>query len=117
MIHQMQNRRAAGEDGFMAEYLRYGGESAREVVFQVLSESAREVVFQVLIRAWKVAQETRANSEAESWLAEWRVGLVVPLWNRKGDKADKNTWHRVTLLSMGTKAMAMSRLVTNRLVR
>ena len=42
----------------MAEYLRYGGESAREVVFQVL------------IRAWKVAQETRANSEAESWLAE-----------------------------------------------
>ena len=26
------------------------------------------------------------------WPDEWCVGLVVPLWKRKGTKKDKNTW-------------------------
>ena len=40
---------------------------------------------------------------------------MVPLWKKKGDKKDKNTWRGVTLLSVGTKLMA--RLVANRLAR
>ena len=103
VVRQLQNRRAAGEDGFMAEYLKYGGDRIQETVFQVL------------LRAWDMALHAREDLEAEAWPPEWRVGLVVPLWKRKGDKADKNTWRGVTLLSVGTKVMA--RLVTNRLAR
>ena len=102
-VGQMQCGRAAGEDGFIAEYLKYGGPGVQEVVFQVVK------------RTWEAAQASDEGLEAENWPSEWRVGLVVPLWKRKGDKRDKNTWRGVTLLSVGTKVMA--RILANRLAR
>ena len=47
------------------------------------------------------------------WPYEWCIGLVVPLWKRKGNKNDKNTWHGLTLLSVGSKLLA--RVVGSRL--
>ena len=44
--------------------------------------------------------------EEVAWPAEWCVGLVVPLWKRKGNKKDKNTWRGITLLSVGSKLLA-----------
>ena len=40
------------------------------------------------------------------WPEEWCIGLVVPLWKRKGNKKDKNTWRGITLLSVGSKLLA-----------
>ena len=39
--------------------------------------------------------------------------MVVPLWKRKGNKKDKNTWRGITLLSVGSKLLA--RVVAARL--
>ena len=47
------------------------------------------------------------------WPSEWCIGLVVPLWKRKGNKKDKNTWRGITLLSVGSKLLA--RVVATRL--
>ena len=47
------------------------------------------------------------------WPEEWCVGLVVPLWKRKGSKKDKNTWRGITLLLVGSKLLA--RVVATRL--
>ena len=47
------------------------------------------------------------------WPEEWCVGLVVPLWKRKGNKKDKNTWRGITLLLVGSKLLA--RVVATRL--
>lgn len=102
-IGQMKNRKAAGEDGFMAEFLKYGGPLLMDQVFNVV------------LRAWREAQQAEAGQEAGTWPTEWTVGVVVPLWKQKGVREDRNTWRGVTLLSVGTKVMA--RLVANRLAR
>ena len=39
------------------------------------------------------------------WPEEWCIGLVVPLWKRKGNKKDKNTWRGIALLSVGSKLL------------
>ena len=50
---------------------------------------------------------TEADSGVQvAWPDEWCVGLVVPLWKRKGSKKDKNTWRGITLLSVGSKLLA-----------
>ncbi|CAE7513563.1 rnhA, partial [Symbiodinium pilosum] len=59
-VGQMQCGRAAGEDGFMAEYLKYGGPEVQEVVFQVVK------------RTWEAAQESDEGLEAENWPSAWR---------------------------------------------
>ena len=33
-------------------------------------------------------------------------GVIFPLWKRKGDRHDKNTWRGITLLSVGPKRVA-----------
>ena len=40
------------------------------------------------------------------------AGRVVSLWKQKGDRADKQTWRGVTLLSVGTKVLARIRKPT-----
>ena len=102
-IGQMHNRKAAGEDGFVAEFLKYGGSCLLHTVHEIV------------VKAWRAASSGEQGEEAVEWPAEWQVGLVVPLWKQKGSKEDKNTWRGVTLLSVGTKVLA--RLVANRLVR
>ena len=47
------------------------------------------------------------------WPAEWCVGLVVPLWKKKGSKKVKGNWRGITLLSVGSKLIA--RVVATRL--
>ena len=94
-------KRAPGQDGFVAELLKYGGKRLRKKVYNVVREM------------WSRAAEAEDGDEAEEWPASWKVGLVVPLWKKKGKKSDKNTWRGVTLLSVGTKLLA--RVVAQRL--
>ena len=41
------------------------------------------------------------------------MGIVVPVWKRKGVKKDKNTWRGITLPSVGPKLLA--RVVAKRM--
>ncbi|CAE8616179.1 unnamed protein product, partial [Polarella glacialis] len=100
---RMQTGRAAGEDGFVAEYLKYGGEVIRNKIIEMVQ------------RMWRYTFFAEDGHEADAWPAEWKIGLVVPLWKKKGERQDKNTWRGVTLLSVGTKLLA--RVVASRLAR
>eukprot|EP00973_Karenia_brevis_P081633 11317712-Karenia_brevis.AAC.1 len=55
---------------------------------------------------WRAATEAGAGREAFDWPKEWRVGVVTPLWKKKGNRRNKNTWRGITLLSVGTKLLA-----------
>ncbi|CAJ1396225.1 unnamed protein product [Effrenium voratum] len=102
-IGDMQCGKAPGTDSFMAEYLKYGG-------------PALEAEIVVLVRtAWRRAAEAPAGREAEPWPKRWREGVICPLWKRKGDRQDKNTWRGITLLSVGSKLIA--RICSARLQR
>ena len=99
-LRQMSLGKAAGEDEVTAELLKFGGDNLWEVVVRVCREQ------------WLLLIEAAPGAEVV-WPEEWCVGLVVPLWKRKGNKKDKNTWRGITLLSVGSKLLA--RVVATRL--
>ncbi|CAE8670872.1 unnamed protein product, partial [Polarella glacialis] len=90
-------------DGFVVEYLKYGWEIIRNRIIEMVQHM------------WQCTILAEEGHEADAWPAEWKIGLVVPLWKKKGDRQDKNTWRGVTLLSVGTKLLA--RVVASRLAR
>eukprot|EP00959_Pyramimonas_sp_CCMP1952_P197751 4135646-Pyramimonas_sp.AAC.1 len=96
----MKTGKQPGEDGFVAEALRFGGDAIRQRVFALVKQM------------WKLATEGEEGEEAAGWPDEWRSGIVVPLWKKKGNRADKNTWRGITLLSVGSKLLA--RVVASR---
>ena len=83
-----------------AELLKFGEDSLWEAVVKVCREQ------------WLLLTEAAPGAEAV-WPDEWCIGLVVPLWKRKGKKKDRNTWRGITLLSVGSKLLA--RVVATRL--
>ena len=93
-ISRMNTKRAPGKDKFTAEVLKFGGEELRKRVHKVVQEM------------WTAAINSSAGSEAQDWPPEWKLGIVVPLWKRKGQRTDKNTWRGITLLSVGSKLLA-----------
>eukprot|EP00969_Alexandrium_andersonii_P107415 4738442-Alexandrium_andersonii.AAC.1 len=64
---------------------------------------------------WAAAASSGEGTEAHEWPEEWKVGVTVPLWKRKGKQSDRNTWRGITLLSVGSKLLA--RVVAARLQR
>ena len=92
-LRQMSLGKAAGEDEVTAELLKSGGVNLWDVVVRVCREQ------------WLLLTEAAPGAEVV-WPEEWCIGLVVPLWKRKGQKKDKNTWRGITLLSVGTKLIA-----------
>ena len=68
----MKLGKAGGEDEVVAEYLRYGGAALRDRIYEVV------------IDAWCKASSAEAGQEAGGWPAEWRIGLVAPLWKKEG---------------------------------
>ena len=99
-LRQMSLGKAAGEDEVTAELLKFGGVNLWDVVVGVCREQ------------WLLLTEAAPGAEV-AWPEEWCIGLVVPLWKRKGQKKDKNTSRGITLLSVGTKLLA--RVVATRL--
>ena len=65
------------------------------------------------VRMVQEAWDSEDGTEGENLPKEWKVGLTVPLWKRKGDREDKNTWRGVTLLSVGSNVLA--RVVASRI--
>ena len=99
-LRQMSLGKAAGEDEVTAELLKFGGPLLWESVVRVCREQ------------WRLLTEA-APGETVSWPSEWCTGLVIPLWKKKGNRKDKNTWRGITLLSVGSKLLA--RVVATRL--
>jgi hypothetical protein len=97
----MDNRRACGHDGFPAELLKYGGATLKAKIFEVVKEM------------WRRGATAGDAAEGDDWPPEWRLGIVVPLWKRKGCKRDKAMYRGICLLSVGTKLLA--RIVSSRL--
>ena len=71
-LHQMLFGKAAGEDEVTAELLEFGGDNPWEVVVRVCRQQ------------WLLLTEAVPGAEVV-WPAEWCVGLVAPLWKRKGN--------------------------------
>ena len=93
-LGQMKLRKAAGKDGVTVEVLKYGGEELKKRVFEVVQAM------------WRRAACAEEGHEAEDWPEEWKIGVTVPLWKKKGSRKDKNTWRGITLLSVGSKLLA-----------
>ena len=93
-VRRMKNNRQPGEDAMMAEAVKYGGPLLRAEIYKVVKEM------------WNKARDSEDQHEAEDWPDEWRIGITVPLWKKKGSRTDKNTWRGITLLSIGSKLIA-----------
>ena len=102
-IRDMKYGKAGGVDGMVAEYFKWAGRELHERLFEFLTFS------------WRSATRADAGREAELWPEAWRVGIVVPIWKRKGNWKDKNSWRGITLLSVGSKVLA--RICAHRLAR
>ena len=100
-LGKMKVKKKPGKDGMMVEAIKYGGEGLKSRVF----ETVRTM--------WRRAVEANEGEESMSWPEDWNVGLVIPLWKKKGEYKDKNTWRGITLLSVGVKLLA--RVVATRL--
>ncbi len=90
----MRTGRQPGEDMFVAETLKFGGAAFRHEVYKLVCNM------------WEKAATSEDGSEADGWPESWKLGLVVPLWKKKGSPRDKNTWRGITLLSVGSKLLA-----------
>ena len=90
----MHSGKASGEDMFMAEYLKLAGPSLRQRVFDIV------------LKCWNTAAEAADQEQALAWPAAWTNGIIIPLWKKKGDRQNKNTWRGIALLSVGSKIVA-----------
>ena len=97
----MKNGKAAGSDGFLAEFYKYG------------SPTLRNQINNLVRHTWQAATEAPPGQEATNWPTAWNTGTVIPLWKKKGSPRDKNTYRGITLLSVGSKLLA--RVVAQRL--
>ena len=79
-VKAMKMGKRPGEDRFAAESLRYGGKRQEKAVFGIVR------------RMWGAATRAEEGKEADDWPSEWKSGLTIPMWKRKGNKKDKSTW-------------------------
>ena len=91
----MKNSKAAGVDGFLAEFYKYGPDELRDEI----NSCVRQM--------WQNAKSAVAWQEAADWRGklEQRAGHTT-IWKQRGDKAGKSTWRGITLLSVGSKLIA-----------
>ena len=83
-IGRLAGGKAAGCCGIQAELLKAGGEALLDSLHAVISST------------WKTGTVP----------ADWKRGIVVPLWKGKGDRQDCNNYRGVTLLSVPGKVFA-----------
>ena len=93
-INEMKRGKTGGEDGMVAEYLKMGGTGLRTLLFRIVRQ------------CWTSATLAEDGSEHAQWPNAWKVGVIVPLWKKKGDRRNKNTRRGITLLSIGSKLVA-----------
>ena len=70
---KMKSGKAAGVDGFLAEFYKVGREELQAQIHGVVQ------------CMWVQARDSRNGLEARNWPESWNKGLVIPLWKNKGD--------------------------------
>ena len=60
-VRKMKNRKAAGQDGFVAELLKHGGVELRKRVYKVVQ------------KMWEAAATADRGREAVEWPEEWKA--------------------------------------------
>ena len=93
-INDMKNGKTGGEDQMIAEYLKLGG----PIMF--------EATLKIVDQCWLAATRAPEGGEHTAWPSSWNTGVIIPLWKKKGDRRNKNTWRGITLLSVGSKLVA-----------
>ena len=96
----MKLGKAPGIDGVTVEALRWAPDEMHHQLCTIMQTM------------WMDATSTQLGQEAHDWPEAWKTAIIVPLWNQKQPRSDKNNWRGVTLLSVGAKVVA--RIVANR---
>ena len=87
-LKRMKNNRAPGVCGIPAELLKYGGEAT---LFWL------QVLFSIVFRT--------------EWIPkDWRAGIILPLWKRKGSCRICSNYRGITFLSVPGKLFVMTLL-------
>ena len=76
-VNAMKRGKAGGEDAMVAEYLKLGGLEIQRALHKLVK------------RCWEEATLAPDGEEHESWPPKWKVGVIIPLWKRKGIERTK----------------------------
>ena len=100
-LAKMKFGKRGGDDDVTVELVRFGGETLKLTIFQVVSDM------------WKEASEAEAGHEADKWCASSKSGVCIPMFKNKGSRSDKSNYRNLVMLSVSAKLVA--RIVASRL--
>ena len=84
-VKRLKNNKAAGKCGLNSELLKYGGPAMLLFLHTLFST------------IW----------QTEIIPEDWRKGVIIPLWKRKGSRSDCSNYRGITLLSVPGKLFSM----------
>ncbi|CAJ1414131.1 unnamed protein product, partial [Effrenium voratum] len=100
-LSRMKTGKRGGWDDITAELIKFGGEPLQSTVFQIITDM------------WREAAEAGPGLEADTWCSSVKEGVCIPMFKNKGDRACKDNYRNLVMLSVAAKLVA--RIVASRL--
>ena len=76
-LRKMQFGKRGGSDDVTIELIRFGSNSLKDAVFQVVTET------------WRAAGSAKARHEADNWCDSSKEGVCIPMYKKKGSVSAK----------------------------